>query len=97
MQCTSEILPSGLRTTDRLVAFTNKLSSLIKTSKWHAHVVHMAEHMNMVGGPGPPKSGAALITNITRKSLKKIKHWIFVLLFWNNYWSGPSLFFAARE
>jgi len=34
-------------------------------TKWHAHVVHMAKHMNMVGGlflvrgPGPPsKSGA---------------------------------------
>ena len=31
--------------------------------KWHAHVEHMAKHMNMVGGPGPgpfaaPKSGA---------------------------------------
>jgi len=29
-------------------------------TKWHAHVVHMAKNMNMVGalGPGPPKSGA---------------------------------------
>jgi len=24
------------------------------------HVVHMAKHMNIVGGLGPPKSGAAL-------------------------------------
>jgi len=22
-------------------------------SKWHAHAVHMAKNMNMVGGPGP--------------------------------------------
>ena len=29
-------------------------------TKWHADVVHMAKHMNIVGGPGPPKSGAAL-------------------------------------
>ena len=33
-------------------------------AKWHAHVVHIAQHMDMVGGPGPkplgppPKSGA---------------------------------------
>jgi len=33
-------------------------------TKWHAHVVHMAKHMNMVEDPGPgnlgppPKSGA---------------------------------------
>jgi len=32
-------------------------------TKWHAHVAHMAKHMNVVGtlGPGPlppPKSGA---------------------------------------
>jgi len=36
----------------------------LKMTTWHAHVVHMAKHMNMVGGPGPgtlgppPKSGA---------------------------------------
>jgi len=32
-------------------------------TKCHAHVVHMAKHMNMVGGPGPRgflKSGAVL-------------------------------------
>jgi len=23
-------------------------------TKWHAHVVHVATRMNMVGGPGPP-------------------------------------------
>jgi len=38
-------------------------------TKWHAHVVHMAKYVNMVGGPSlaggpgtlapPPKSGAA--------------------------------------
>jgi len=28
-------------------------------SKWHAHVVHMAKHMRMVGAPCSPKSGAA--------------------------------------
>jgi len=28
-------------------------------TKWHAHVAHMTKHTNMVGGPGPPKSGAA--------------------------------------
>jgi len=22
-------------------------------TKWHAHVAHMTEHMNMVGGTGP--------------------------------------------
>jgi len=37
------------------------------------HMSYIWLNMNMVGGPGPPKSGAALITNITRKSLKKIK------------------------
>jgi len=25
----------------------------VKMSKWHAHAVHMAKNMNMVGGPGP--------------------------------------------
>jgi len=34
-----------------LIASANKLSSIIKMTKWHAHVVHMAKHMNMVGGP----------------------------------------------
>jgi len=28
-------------TTDNLIASTNKLSSLIKMTKWHARVVHM--------------------------------------------------------
>jgi len=23
----------------------------LKMTKWHAHVAHMAKHMNMVGGP----------------------------------------------
>jgi len=40
-------------TTDNLIASTNKLSSLIKMTKWHAHVVHMAKQLNMMGGPGP--------------------------------------------
>jgi len=48
-------------TTDNLIVSTNKLSSVIKMTKWHAHVAHMAKHMNMVGdpclvgcpGPGP--------------------------------------------
>jgi len=31
--------------------------------KWHAHVVHMAEHTNMVGNLAPPlKSGADVST-----------------------------------
>jgi len=52
-----------------LIASTNKLlSSLIKMTKWHAHVVHMAKRMNMVRGESegpwaraplaPHKSGA---------------------------------------
>ena len=28
--------------------------------KWHAHGVHMAKHMNMVGSPGPPLSPALI-------------------------------------
>jgi len=35
---------------------------------WHTHVIHMAKHMKMVGGPGPPsKSGAvcAHMYNVT--------------------------------
>jgi len=36
-----------------LITSTNKLSLLIKMTKWHAHVVHMAKHMNTVGGPVP--------------------------------------------
>ena len=28
-------------------------------TKWHAHVAHMAKHINMVGGPDPLKSGPA--------------------------------------
>jgi len=28
-------------------------------TKWHAHVAHMAKHINMVGGPDPIKSGPA--------------------------------------
>jgi len=42
---------------DNFRVSTKKLSSLIKMTKWHAHVAHMAKHMNMVGGPGssPPK------------------------------------------
>ena len=42
---------------------------LLKMTKWHTHVAHMAKHMDMLGalfggGPGPgllspPKSGAA--------------------------------------
>jgi len=52
-----------------LIAFTKKLSALIKMNKLHAQVVHIAKYMNMVGGPflvwgprprrlGPPTSGA---------------------------------------
>jgi len=41
--------------TDNLIAAANKLSSLIKMTMWHAHIVHMAKNINMVGGPlGPP-------------------------------------------
>jgi len=32
-----------------LTASANNLSSLIKMTKWHAHVAHMAKHMNMAG------------------------------------------------
>ena len=44
-------------------------------NKWHAHVAHMAKHMNMVGalGPGPlppPKSGAEAIV-LTKKAQKR--------------------------
>jgi len=48
------------------MASTNKLFSL-KMTKWHAHVEHMAKHMNVVGSSlwwgalghfPPPKSGA---------------------------------------
>ena len=38
-------------TTDNFIASTNKLSSLIKMTKWQAHVVHMVKHMNMAGVP----------------------------------------------
>jgi len=34
-----------------LIASTNKLSLLIKMTKWHAHVVHTAKHINMVEAP----------------------------------------------
>jgi len=33
-------------------------------TKWHAHVAHMAKHMEMVGGPGhlaPPLNPALLL------------------------------------
>jgi len=52
--------------TDILIASTNKLSSLIKMTRWHAHVAHMAKNMNMVGcpslvgGPGPGLLGPPL-------------------------------------
>jgi len=50
------------------IAFTHKLS-LLKMTKWHAHVTHMAKHMNTVVGPGPlapHKSGAApMVMNLT--------------------------------
>jgi len=43
-------------------------------TKWHAHFVHMAKHMNMVGDPvlwgalgqDPPKSGAASKTAVLK-------------------------------
>jgi len=55
--------------TDNLIACANKLSSLMKMAKWHAHFVHMVKHMNMMGcvfrsgamGPGllsPSKVGS---------------------------------------
>jgi len=28
-----------------------KKFSLVKMCKWHAHIAHVAMHMNMVGGP----------------------------------------------
>jgi len=39
-------------------------------TRWHAHVVHMAKYMNVVGHPFPgplalPKSGAAVCINST--------------------------------
>jgi len=37
-----------------------KFFSLIKMTKWHAHVVDVAKHMNMVGGPGPRPLGSPL-------------------------------------
>jgi len=39
--------------TDDLIASSNKISSLIKMTMWHAHIVHMAKHIKMVGAPGP--------------------------------------------
>jgi len=33
------------------MASTNKISSLIKMTNWHAYVLHMAKHVNMVGDP----------------------------------------------
>jgi len=42
---------TSFRTTDNFIASSNKLPSLIKMTKWHAQVVHMAEHMNMVADP----------------------------------------------
>jgi len=60
-----------------LIASTNKLSLLIKMTKWHAHVVHMAKHMNMVEDPGPgnlgppPKSGA----DIAYILITKLEKW----------------------
>jgi len=38
-------------TTDDLIVSANKVSLLIKMSKWHAHVIHMAKHVNMVLDP----------------------------------------------
>ena len=50
-------------TNDNLIASSNKLFSLIKITKWNAHVVHMAKHIKMVGplfggGPWPPLNPA---------------------------------------
>jgi len=48
--------PNGVLTTDNLIASTEKLFPLIKTTKWRAYVAHMVKHMNMVGdlfGMGP--------------------------------------------
>jgi len=69
--------------TDNLIESTNKLSSLIKMTRWHAHVVHMVKNMNMVGvavwwgalgsGPlGPPKSGAGCCLQIKAKMPSRI-------------------------
>jgi len=52
-------------------------------TKWHAHVVPMAKHMDMVGGPflvgalypgplGPPKSGAANTETIHQQLLQLV-------------------------
>jgi len=40
--------------TDNLIVSTNKLSSLMKMTKWHTHVVHRAKHMKVVGALDPP-------------------------------------------
>jgi len=50
-------------------------------TKWHAHVVHMAKYVNMVGGPSlaggpgtfapPPKSGAAYWVAVRYKHTPK--------------------------
>jgi len=59
------MLPSG-----RLIASTNKLSSLIKMTKWHEYAVHMAKRMNMVGAPiwwgalGLPPKNPALVLDM---------------------------------
>ena len=34
-------------------AYSTIILALLKITKWHGHVAHMAKHMNMVGGPAP--------------------------------------------
>jgi len=49
IQFSREILPSG-RLIPTGIYSTKKLPSL-KMTKWHAHVAHMAKHMDIVWGP----------------------------------------------
>jgi len=57
LACFSNLLASFWKITlHHWIASTSKLFSL-KTTKCHAHVAHMAKHMNMVGGSGPGPLG----------------------------------------
>jgi len=38
---------------------------LTQSTKWHAHVVRIAKHMNMVGGPGPSLNPALYLVPAT--------------------------------
>jgi len=37
-------------------------------TKWHAHVAHMAKHMNMVGSPGPTLNPALYLDSCHREN-----------------------------